>query len=95
MRLLLSLALLFSLASCGSLTKKEVIEVKVPVIQPIPEPPKIERPSLEINFITDEDLKNQNLDKIVKSMEITIQQLLDYSRKLEKALDAYRLLPPT
>ncbi|MBF0316157.1 MAG: hypothetical protein HQK52_22235 [Oligoflexia bacterium] len=90
MRLLLSIALLLSLTNCSSLPRKEVVEVKVPVIQPVPEPPKIERPYLEVNYITDDDLKNQNMDKIVKSMEISIQQLMDYSQKLEKALDAYR-----
>ncbi|MBF0301249.1 MAG: hypothetical protein HQK51_21260 [Oligoflexia bacterium] len=83
-------ALMFSLVSCSSMKQREVVEVKVPVVQPWPEPPKIERPMLEVNSISDEDIKNKNYDKIIKSLQITNQQLIDYSETLEKYLDAYR-----
>ena len=93
MKYIFLMVLLLNLVGCSSMKSREVVEVKVPVIQPWPEPPQLNRPTLEINYITDEDLKNKNYDKIVKSLEITIQQLMDYSQKLEKSLDVYRQTP--
>jgi hypothetical protein len=81
---------LASLAACSSFPGKEVVQVQTPVVQDFPEPPQVEKPNLDIESLTQEDFDSKNYAKISKAMSVTIQQLLDYSTKLETYLNVYR-----
>lgn len=85
--LVLSFALL---SACSSFPGKEVVQVQTPVVQDFPEPPQVEKPNLDIESLTQEDFDSKNYAKISKAMTVTIQQLLDYSTKLETYLNVYR-----
>lgn len=77
------------LLGCSTLGK-EVVQVQTPVVQDFPQPPVVEKPNLEIETITQEDFDSKNYAKISKALTITVQQLLDYSDKLETYLNVYR-----
>lgn len=91
MKYIAALLLSLSLTACTCLPKKEVVEVKVPVVQDFPRPPVVEKPNLEVDALTQEDFDAKNYAKISKAMTVTIQQLLDYSTKLEAYLDVYHV----
>lgn len=86
--------LLIATLLSGCATTKEVTEVKTPVIQQFPSAPIVEKPRLEINNVTNQDLIDARYDTIVKSLLITTQQLMEYSDKLETALSVYRIDNP-
>lgn len=90
MKQLVLAILVASLTACASFPGKEVVQVQTPVVQDFPEPPVIEKPNLDIESLTQEDFDTKNYAKISRSMTITIQQLLDYSDKLETYLNVYR-----
>jgi len=93
MRLLTTLALLGALAltGCKCPTPTPVIQtvtVKVPVMEPYPEPPVTQRPNLLVYQLTADDATDT--DKIVKYYKATIKQLQGYSMQLETIIDGYR-----
>jgi hypothetical protein len=56
------------------------------VTAPVEPPPRIERPTLEVSNLK----KGDTPDTVIKAHRVTIVQLLEYSKKLEVVLDAYR-----
>lgn len=63
--------------------KVETKKVKTPVAV-CPDPPQVKRPNLSLNYVS-----TDNKYAIVKNYEATIEQLLDYSKRLESALEDY------
>lgn len=61
--------------------------IKVPVIQPWPEPPIIERPNLPIS---NTQLNTLDYGQFNKTIKISIKELMDYSEKLELIINSYR-----
>jgi len=61
--------------------------IKVPVIIESPQPPEVVRPVLEIDRL---DKSNLQFDTLNKALQITIEQLKQYSIELETYLDVYR-----
>lgn len=79
----------FFLNGCGSQPIKFTTDVKetlVPIVYS-PAPPKIDRPELPIQQMTDDQLKSDG--EVVKYYKATVKTLIGYSLELEKALDKY------
>ncbi|BCG50046.1 hypothetical protein [Ralstonia phage RP13] len=86
MKLLRLIPLVLLLSACTP----QVITVKVPVVQPWPDPPVVIRPKLAIDNLDDNSIK---YDELNKTLQVTIEQLKAYAISLENYLDVYRHQP--
>jgi len=89
MEKVITVALVALVAGCAHPNPKPVIEVQtveIP-IEYTPPPPKVDRPELAIDTISSEDSKSIGL--ISEAYAITVEQLQDYSKKLEAIIANY------
>lgn len=88
--LVLSAALL--LVGCCTpvppIERTTTVEVKVPVIVPIPEPKAVIRPQLMIYQLVPADVNEPG--KVISYYQASIKQLQGYAIELETILDGYR-----
>jgi hypothetical protein len=75
-RLFSSVLIAAILTGCGTTT----------LVANYPPPPKLERPVLESDFLT-EDMP---IDVLIQAYRVSIVKLKDYAKQLEKTLDSYR-----
>lgn len=89
-RRILLITLIALVSGCAQLGIKDpdlvVQESLVPILY-CPAPPKIERPALPIETLTDVD--NQNPGLVAKKYKATIKALQGYSVELEEILKSY------
>jgi hypothetical protein len=90
MRIIL-LFLVLALSGCSSLCGPATV-VKVPVVQPWPEPPPAVRPVLASESL---DSENFGYDDLNRTLRVTVEQLKAYARELENYLNVYRHPPTT
>lgn len=92
MKTITVVAMVLALAGCATtvppIERTTTIEVRVPVIVPIPPPKEVVRPQLVIFSLVDRD----NLDpgKVVQYYQASIKQLQGYAVELETIIDGYR-----
>lgn len=73
--------------------KEKVVTKEIPIFV-IPRPPEVsQKPVLATSKLTAEDKKDIN--KVSRAMEISIQQLINYSSDLEKVYNKYKELSNT
>lgn len=90
LKIIAPLTLLITLTGCGAFDREpetvtEYQEKAVPVYS-VPEPPEVPRPSLELEKV-DEDSSD---GEVAKAYAISVMQLTDYTRLLEKVINKYR-----
>ena len=87
--LILATALLAGCATKPQIVERIVtVEVKVPVVTPIPEPKVTVRPELMIYHLGPGDEKAPG--KVIKYYKASIKQLQGYTLELEAVIDGYR-----
>jgi len=59
------------------------VVIEKAVVQPWPEPPIISRPIIQLT-------SNDSDSNMIRNMNITVLQLMEYSKMLENSLNAYR-----
>lgn len=62
----------------------------IPVIAEPPEPPNVTLPYLPIFNISQEDLDQENYEKIAKAYKVSIVELQKHIKELHTILDGYR-----
>lgn len=83
------------LSGCAStktapVVRVETIEVKVPVMTPIPAPPAMARPALAIYSLTEKD--KQDPGRVALLYQATVKQLQGYTLQLEAVVEGYRVM---
>lgn len=82
MKILALICSIFLLSACCH--NPQVIDRAV--VQPWPEPPVIARPIIQLS-------ENDADKEKIRNLNITIIELMDYSRQLENSLNGYRHTP--
>lgn len=91
---LVTLLVCSALVGCGTTKPDNVryqkVEVKVPVMVPVPMPEEPNRPELIIHTLTEADRDDPGL--VVTAYKASVKQLQGYVLELEHIIDGYRKL---
>lgn len=91
-KLLITLIMVFGLAACGSnpiqRSDEAPEETLVVVAEDAPEPPKVERPKLAIEQLTEADRGDH--PKVARAYVASVEQLIGFSEYLICVLEGYR-----